>query len=90
MRRPPRSTLDRSSAASDVYKRQVRANNRSYYAEGIQTVLDFNFITNDISHDINIGFRYHKDEIDRFQWDDLYAMNNGCLLYTSWRCRRAI
>ena len=24
IRRPPRSTLDRSSAASDVYKRQVR------------------------------------------------------------------
>ena len=24
LRRPPRSTLDRSSAASDVYKRQVR------------------------------------------------------------------
>ena len=24
VRRPPRSTLDRSSAASDVYKRQVR------------------------------------------------------------------
>ena len=28
MRRPPRSTLDRSSAASDVYKRQVQ--NRDY------------------------------------------------------------
>ena len=26
IRRPPRSTLDRSSAASDVYKRQVFAN----------------------------------------------------------------
>ena len=26
IRRPPRSTLDRSSAASDVYKRQVRRN----------------------------------------------------------------
>ena len=25
IRRPPRSTLDRSSAASDVYKRQVRS-----------------------------------------------------------------
>ena len=25
IRRPPRSTLDRSSAASDVYKRQVSA-----------------------------------------------------------------
>src|SRR5678815_6172085 len=28
IRRPPRSTLDRSSAASDVYKRQVRADRR--------------------------------------------------------------
>ena len=26
IRRPPRSTLDRSSAASDVYKRQIIAN----------------------------------------------------------------
>ena len=26
IRRPPRSTLDRSSAASDVYKRQVQEN----------------------------------------------------------------
>ena len=28
IRRPPRSTLDRSSAASDVYKRQVRVRRR--------------------------------------------------------------
>ena len=30
IRRPPRSTLDRSSAASDVYKRQVLDNARKY------------------------------------------------------------
>ena len=29
IRRPPRSTLDRSSAASDVYKRQVQRDVRS-------------------------------------------------------------
>ncbi len=29
IRRPPRSTLDRSSAASDVYKRQVHTLNAS-------------------------------------------------------------
>ena len=29
IRRPPRSTLDRSSAASDVYKRQVQQSVRS-------------------------------------------------------------
>ena len=32
IRRPPRSTLDRSSAASDVYKRQVVANEAFFLA----------------------------------------------------------
>lgn len=71
------------ASSSNLNALAVRANNRSYYAEGIQSVLDFNFITNDISHDINIGLRYHKDEIDRFQWDDLYAMNNGVMSLTT-------
>ena len=31
IRRPPRSTLDRSSAASDVYKRQILNDNYSLY-----------------------------------------------------------
>ena len=35
IRRPPRSTLDRSSAASDVYKRQAHAHNIF-----LQTALD--------------------------------------------------
>jgi len=61
----------------------IRANNRSYYAEGIQTVLDFNFVTDAITHDINIGIRFHTDEIDRFQWDDLYAMENGVMVLTT-------
>mgnify|MGYP003380443556 CR=1 FL=1 len=36
IRRPPRSTLDRSSAASDVYKRQVE---RAATTEGINYAL---------------------------------------------------
>lgn len=71
------------SSSSNANALAVRANNRSYYAEGIQTVLDFNFITNTITHDINIGFRFHTDEIDRFQWDDLYAMDNGVMSLTT-------
>ena len=31
IRRPPRSTLDRSSAASDVYKRQVKGTGLGLY-----------------------------------------------------------
>jgi Fe(3+) dicitrate transport protein len=60
----------------------VRANNRSYYAQGIQTTLDFNFKTQSISHQVNIGFRYHEDEADRFQWDDEYSMNQGVMHLT--------
>ena len=37
LRRPPRSTLDRSSAASDVYKRQASA-----YAAGMCNSLTLN------------------------------------------------
>eukprot|EP00826_Nyctotherus_ovalis_P037936 TRINITY_DN3507_c0_g1_i7.p1 TRINITY_DN3507_c0_g1~~TRINITY_DN3507_c0_g1_i7.p1 ORF type:complete len:116 (+),score=26.02 TRINITY_DN3507_c0_g1_i7:28-348(+) len=33
IRRPPRSTLDRSSAASDVYKRQVYSNRKFRLAD---------------------------------------------------------
>ncbi len=60
----------------------VKANNRSYYAQGIQTVLGFNFITNNITHEIDLGFRLHKDQIDRFQWVDEYAMDNGIMKLT--------
>jgi len=61
----------------------VKANNRSYYAQGIQTVLGFDFTTNKIIHEIDFGFRLHKDQIDRFQWVDEYAMDNGVMKLTT-------
>ena len=36
IRRPPRSTLDRSSAASDVYKRQTWANDGFEAEDGVR------------------------------------------------------
>ena len=41
IRRPPRSTLDRSAAASDVYKRQVVDNALGQTAREIATRFDF-------------------------------------------------
>ncbi len=55
----------------------VKANNRSYYSQGIQTVFYFNFKTNKIEHNIDVGIRVHQDQIDRFQWVDEYTMNNA-------------
>ena len=61
----------------------VKANNRSYYGKGVQTVLGFNFKTKEISHDIDVGIRVHQDQIDRFQWVDEFAMNEGVMELTS-------
>ena len=60
----------------------VKANNRSYYAQGAQTVLRFDFKTDEFNHDVNIGFRVHKDQVDRFQWVDEYAMDNEVMELT--------
>ncbi|MBW8050209.1 MAG: TonB-dependent receptor [Cytophagales bacterium] len=61
----------------------VKANNRSYYAQGVQTIFAFNFKTKNISHEIDLGFRFHQDQIDRFQWIDKYKMDNGVMELTS-------
>ncbi len=61
---------------------RVKANNRTYYSKGIQTVLGFNFETDRTSHDIELGIRVHQDQIDRFQWYDFYAMDNGIMELT--------
>ncbi len=60
----------------------VKANNRTYFARGIQTVLGFNFDNNTMSQKIDIGLRIHEDQMDRFQWVDEYAMDNGVMKLT--------
>jgi Fe(3+) dicitrate transport protein len=62
---------------------RVRANNREYYAMGVQTVLGANFETGRFKHGIDLGLRYHVDEMDRYQWDDRYAIVNGLMRLTT-------
>ena len=52
---------------------RVRANNREYNAWGIQSDLEWRTGSDDLSHEVDIGIRYHNDIEDRFQWDDVYA-----------------
>ncbi len=58
----------------------VKANNRSYYAQGMQTKLDYHWYTENLFHDLELGFRYHYDEEDRFQWVDKYNISNTGVL----------
>ena len=57
----------------------ARANNREYYAAGIQTKMDYHWSGENTFHDLEVGFRYHYDEEDRFQWIDDYSMTNGLM-----------
>ncbi len=61
----------------------LRNNNRSYYGQGIQTVLSWSPATGGrVSHDVQLGLRWHEDEEDRFQDDDAYRMQDGRLVLT--------
>ena len=53
-----------------------RNNARDYYAYGIQENIDFQFFTGSVEHDVEAGFRYHYDQIDRFQQDELFFQDN--------------
>jgi Fe(3+) dicitrate transport protein len=57
----------------------VRANNREYYARGVQTVLGLRFEGPTFNHDIELGIRVHEDQMDRFQWEDDYRLLEGTM-----------
>ncbi|MFY9243967.1 MAG: TonB-dependent receptor [Polaribacter sp.] len=63
------------NSASDAIS--VKANNRKYYSQGIQTKLDYHWYKGDTFHDIEVGMRYHYDEEDRFQWVDKYSISSA-------------
>lgn len=49
----------------------VKANNRMYISEGVQASVALPYG----AHSITLGGRLHQDEMDRFQWVDVYDMN---------------
>ena len=65
--------------SSNLDDLKVRANNREYYSQGVQTVAGFSAA----AHRFELGFRYHEDEEDRFQHEDGYQMIDGRMNLTS-------
>lgn len=59
---------------------ELKANNRIYYSQGLQSTLNYNFTSgSEWTHDLEVGIRLHQDQMDRFQWVDQYAMNEGSM-----------
>lgn len=61
----------------------LKANNRAYISKGVQTKFDYHINGENTFHDIEVGFRYHYDEEDRFQWKDGYSITNGIMQLTT-------
>jgi Fe(3+) dicitrate transport protein len=57
----------------------VQANNRNYFAQGIQSRLIYTFGKAEVKNRIIFGSRFHRDLVDRFQWRDRYSMDNGTM-----------
>jgi len=64
---------DYDQGLTDELYTQVKANNRDYLSQGIQTVLDADFN----SHQLKFGLRYHQDEMERYQWVDKYELDSA-------------
>ncbi len=54
----------------------IKANNRRYYSQGVQTVLGLRLAPRAL---IEVGARLHADAEDRFQWVDGYSASGGAL-----------
>ena len=75
--------LLQGATSADADGLEVKHNNRSYFARGIQSVIGLHFAGSRMVHDIQVGIRIHRDEIDRFQWVDLYGMTDGVMSMTA-------
>lgn len=63
----------RGNLACDL---RVRANNRDYYAWGIQSEGVLKLALGAVDHAVTLGVRYHNDEEDRFQRNDVFTQDD--------------
>ena len=60
-----------------------RANNRTYFSQGIQAQIEWDFGFGDTEVALTTGVRIHDDEEDRFQHEDAFRMEDGVLTVTT-------
>lgn len=59
---------------------QIRSNAREYFSRGVQLGLDWNIVSGDWSHNLELGVRLHEDEEDRLQRNSTYSQQDGALV----------
>ena len=64
---------------ADINGLRIKNNNREYVSQGLDFKVGWNTAVADMDHNVEIGTRYHEDEVDRFQPIDTFdqIINNG-------------
>ena len=69
-----------SSTLNDSEKLRIGNNGRQYISQGIQTRANFSFPLAGLTNDVEIGLRYHQDQIERDHSEQLFLMQNKALI----------
>jgi Fe(3+) dicitrate transport protein len=56
---------------------------RTFFTQGIQSNAQYMFRTGALTHNIQVGLRYHSDKADRYGTRSTYSMSNGVMVLTS-------
>lgn len=66
-----------AGSTTDAERIRIGNNGREFISQGIQTRANFAFDLAGFSNELELGLRYHKDEIKRHHSEQLYAMQVG-------------
>lgn len=59
----------------------IKHNDREYTAKGVQSRLEWKLATGSVDHALQLGTRWHGDDIDRFQPVEQYQQLSGALAF---------
>lgn len=62
---------------------KIKHNNRDYISQGVQFEFDIDLEAFGWDHDLNIGSRFHQEEMDRVQPTETWQQVNGSLAFDS-------
>lgn len=66
-----------AGSSTDAERIRIGNNGREYISQGIQTRANLSFATGDFDHELELGLRYHQDQIERDHTEQHYAMQIG-------------
>lgn len=72
--------LDTSSAQDALL---IGPNGRSYVSQGLQSIARWTATTGPLSHNVEVGARFHYDSIRRLHTEDAFLMQGGQLVRTN-------